>query len=199
MGAALESNSTMFESRAAQLEREIDALRAKLVGKDGIIREFGMTQVRTAPYCPQSNGMIERWHETLKTIATRPRSQQSFDEAIRVVAEFVEHDNKVRLQCAIGLSRLQTGASGARWPSSSSAIASPRPPAPAANNTDEPLAPRMRHALRDATDRLIQPQCTCCRRGRRRRPWLATRQRLGPRPRGGARQCGLSLLPEAKE
>lgn len=66
------------------------------------IREAGMTHVRTAPYYPQSNGKIERWHKTLKTTTIRPKSPESLDEAIRVVREFVEHYNTVRLHSALG-------------------------------------------------------------------------------------------------
>ena len=36
------------------------------------IRISGMTHVRTAPYYPQSNGKIERWHKTIKSDALRP-------------------------------------------------------------------------------------------------------------------------------
>jgi putative transposase len=66
------------------------------------IREAGMTHVRTSPYYPQSNGKIERWHKTLKTTTIRPKSPETMDEAIRVVREFVEHYNNVRLHSALG-------------------------------------------------------------------------------------------------
>ena len=36
------------------------------------IRFSGMTHVRTSPYYPQSNGKIERWHESLKASAFGP-------------------------------------------------------------------------------------------------------------------------------
>ena len=61
-----------------------------------------MTHVRTAPYYPQSNGKIERWHKTLKTTTIRPKAPQTLQEAIRVVANFVEHYNNVRLHSALG-------------------------------------------------------------------------------------------------
>jgi putative transposase len=31
-----------------------------------------MTHVRTSPYYPQSNGKLERWHQTLKVTTIRP-------------------------------------------------------------------------------------------------------------------------------
>jgi putative transposase len=64
------------------------------------IRLAGMTHVRTAPYYPQSNGKIERWHKTLKTTTIRPKSPSTLEEARALVAEFVEHYNNVRLHSA---------------------------------------------------------------------------------------------------
>ena len=61
-----------------------------------------MDHVRTSPYYPQSNGTIERWHTTLKHDVIRVRSPESIDHARRLVAEFVEHYNSVRLHSAIG-------------------------------------------------------------------------------------------------
>ena len=66
------------------------------------IRISGMTHVRTAPYYPQSNGKIERWHKTLKETTIRPKALGSLEEARRVVSSFVEHYNTVRLHSAIG-------------------------------------------------------------------------------------------------
>lgn len=66
------------------------------------IRIAGMTHVRTAPYYPQSNGKLERYHKTLKTEVIRPKAPGSLEEARRVVGEFVEHYNNVRLHSAIG-------------------------------------------------------------------------------------------------
>ena len=66
------------------------------------IRLAGMTHVRTSPYYPQSNGKIERWHQTLKKTTIRPRTPSSLDEARRLVGDFVTHYNEVRLHSAIG-------------------------------------------------------------------------------------------------
>lgn len=66
------------------------------------IRLAGMDHVRTSPYYPQSNGKIERWHKTLKHDVIRVRPPESIDHARRLVAEFVEHYNGVRLHSAIG-------------------------------------------------------------------------------------------------
>ena len=66
------------------------------------IREAGMTHVRTAPYYPESNGKIERFNKTLKVTTIRPKAPASLNEAIRVVADFVDHYNNVRLHSAIG-------------------------------------------------------------------------------------------------
>src|SRR5207249_7384849 len=66
------------------------------------IRVAGMTHVRTSPYYPQSNGKIERWHKTLKGDCIRVLVPLSLEDARRLVADFVEHYNNVRLHSAIG-------------------------------------------------------------------------------------------------
>lgn len=66
------------------------------------IRLAGMTHVRTAPYYPQSNGKIEAWNKTAKVSAIRPKQPGSLAEARKIVGEFVEHYNNVRLHSAIG-------------------------------------------------------------------------------------------------
>ena len=66
------------------------------------IRLSGMTHVKTSPYYPQSNGKIERWHQSLKTECIRPGTPLSLDDARRLVARYVEHYNTVRLHSAIG-------------------------------------------------------------------------------------------------
>jgi transposase InsO family protein len=66
------------------------------------IRVGGRTHVRTSPYYPQGNGKIERWHRTLKGDGIRPETPLSLDDARRMVACYVEHDNTVRLHSALG-------------------------------------------------------------------------------------------------
>lgn len=66
------------------------------------IRISGMTHVRTSPYYPQSNGKIERWHKTLKHTVIRPQAPSSLEEAKRMVGQFVDYYNNVRLHSAIG-------------------------------------------------------------------------------------------------
>ena len=66
------------------------------------IRQAGMQHVRTSPYYPQSNGKIERWHQSLKSECLRPGTPLSLEEARRIVAAFVEHYNTERLHSAIG-------------------------------------------------------------------------------------------------
>lgn len=66
------------------------------------IRISGMTHVRTSPYYPQSNGKIERWHQSLKQECIRPKTPLSFEEARAVVNGFVEYYNNERLHSAIG-------------------------------------------------------------------------------------------------
>jgi putative transposase len=66
------------------------------------IRISGMTHVRTSPYYPQSNGKIERWHKSLKAECIRPGTPLSLEDARRLIGQYVDHFNTVRLHSAIG-------------------------------------------------------------------------------------------------
>ena len=66
------------------------------------IRISGMTHVKTSPYYPQSNGKIERWHQTIKRECIRPGTPLTLDDARRLVAVYVEHYNNHRLHSSIG-------------------------------------------------------------------------------------------------
>ena len=66
------------------------------------IRLCGMTHVKTSPYYPQSNGKIERWHQTIKGECIRRQTPLSLEDAIRIVTKYVAHYNTVRLNSAIG-------------------------------------------------------------------------------------------------
>lgn len=52
------------------------------------IRITGMTHVRTAPYYPQSNGKIERWHQSLKSECIRPGTPLTPADARRLIQQF---------------------------------------------------------------------------------------------------------------
>jgi putative transposase len=65
------------------------------------IRICGMTHVRTSPHYPQSNGKMERWYKTLKGECIRVKTPLTLEDALRIVTDFVEHYNKVRLHSAI--------------------------------------------------------------------------------------------------
>lgn len=66
------------------------------------IRVTGMSHVRTSPYYPQSNGKIERWHQTMKDAVIRKKVPLSLQEAIDQLGIFVDHYNNERLHSAIG-------------------------------------------------------------------------------------------------
>jgi putative transposase len=66
------------------------------------IRIQGLTHVRTAPYYPQSNGKLERWHGSVKRECIRPSCPQTVEEARRKVEAYVSHYNHTRLHSAIG-------------------------------------------------------------------------------------------------
>jgi len=76
----------------------------QFIAKDfkDFIRISGMTHVRTSPYYPQSNGKLERWHQTLKVTTIRPGAPASLEEARRLVEGFVDYYNHHRLHSAIG-------------------------------------------------------------------------------------------------
>src|SRR6185437_17180596 len=58
----------------------------QLIARDfkEFIRVAGMTHVRTSPYYPQSNGKLERYHQTLKVTTIRPKAPSTLEEARRV-------------------------------------------------------------------------------------------------------------------
>jgi len=66
------------------------------------IRISGMTHVRTSPYYPQSNGKLERWHKSLKSECIRPGTPLTPEDARRLIQQYVERYNTVRLHSAIG-------------------------------------------------------------------------------------------------
>jgi transposase InsO family protein len=66
------------------------------------IRLCGMTHVRTSPYYPQSNGKLERWHQSLKRECLRPGTPLNREDARRLIQRYVVHYNTVRLHSAIG-------------------------------------------------------------------------------------------------
>jgi transposase InsO family protein len=66
------------------------------------IRIAGMTHVRTSPYYPQSNGKIERWHKSLKSECIRPGTPLTPEDGRRLIQQYVDHYNTVRLHSAIG-------------------------------------------------------------------------------------------------
>ena len=66
------------------------------------IRISGMTHVRTSPNYPQSNGKLQRWHKSLKSECIRPGTPLSLEDAERLIQQYVDRYNYVRLQRAIG-------------------------------------------------------------------------------------------------
>ncbi len=61
-----------------------------------------MTHVRSSPYYPQSNGKIERWYKSLKAECLRPGTPLSPKDARRLIQQYVDHYNAVRLHSAVG-------------------------------------------------------------------------------------------------
>lgn len=78
------------------------------------IRISGMTHVRTAPYYPQSNGKIERWHKSIKSECIRPGVPLSPEDAERLIAQYIGVYNEQRLHSAIGYITPQAALEGRR-------------------------------------------------------------------------------------
>ena len=66
------------------------------------IRISGMTHVRTSPNYPQPNGKLERWHKSLKSEYIRPGTPLSLEDAKRLIQQYVDRYNYLRLYNAIG-------------------------------------------------------------------------------------------------
>ncbi len=77
---------------------------AQFVGKNfsEFISQNELRHVTTSPYYPQSNGKLERFHKTIKTECIRPNCPISYDDAIRLIGEYIEEYNNIRLHSAIG-------------------------------------------------------------------------------------------------
>ena len=75
----------------------------RFISKDfkEFIRFSGFTHVRTAPYHPQSNGKIERFHKTIKIEEIRKNGYLSLEDAKQYIAQFIEYYNAKRLHSAI--------------------------------------------------------------------------------------------------
>lgn len=66
------------------------------------IKLCGMTHVLTSPFYPQSNGKLERFHQSYKKECVRPKTLLSLDDAKRETEKYVNYYNNERLHGAIG-------------------------------------------------------------------------------------------------
>lgn len=92
------------EAHPAAKPRVISDRGPQFVAKDfrEFIRLWQASHVLCSPHYPQSNGKLERYHRTLKEQAIRPKTPLNLSDAKRIVGEFIEHYNSVRLHSAIG-------------------------------------------------------------------------------------------------
>lgn len=65
------------------------------------LRQSGCAHSRARVRHPQSNGKIERWHQTIKSECTRRKALANLEEARQVVAAYVKDYNQIRLHSAI--------------------------------------------------------------------------------------------------
>lgn len=104
-----EQDAEMVVQRALEKYPEV---RPRLITDNGtqytahefkrFIKRTGLTHVRTAPYYPQSNGKIERFHYTLKSQCVQRSSFISLDDAQKVTERYIDYYNCQRLHSAIG-------------------------------------------------------------------------------------------------
>ena len=66
-----------------------------------LLNHHKMSHVFTSPYYPQSNGKLERWHQSIKSEAIRLKSPLSKEDAMKVVEDYVTFYNNERLHSAI--------------------------------------------------------------------------------------------------
>lgn len=76
--------SSEVEVVLERAKARVPAARPRIISDNGpqflardfkeFIRPSGMTHVRTSPYYPQSSGKMERWNQTLKVTAIRPKA-----------------------------------------------------------------------------------------------------------------------------
>ena len=112
-----------WEIRESMTEEEVEIIiqrgrekypdvRPRIISDNGpqfIAKEFksfismcGMTHVRTSPFYPQSNGKLERFHQSYKQECVRSKTPLSIEDARRETEKYVNHYNNERLHGAIG-------------------------------------------------------------------------------------------------
>ena len=78
-------------------------------GKQFVCREYrellaqhGFIYSNTSPYYPQSNGKLEKFHDSLKNELLGGREMTSFEYAEHLIDRLIDYYNNVRLHSAIG-------------------------------------------------------------------------------------------------
>ena len=67
-----------------------------------LLAQYGFIYSNTSPYYPQSNGKLEKFHDSLKNELLGGRELTSFEYAECLIDRLIDHYNKVRLHSAIG-------------------------------------------------------------------------------------------------
>lgn len=67
-----------------------------------LLAQHGFIYSNTSPYYPQSNGKLEKFHDSLKNELLGGKELTSFEYAERVIDRLVDYYNNVRLHSAIG-------------------------------------------------------------------------------------------------
>ena len=76
---------------------------SKYVSRDftEFLRMAGLQHTRTSIHYPQSNGKIERFHESLNYESVRKRSLVDLEDARRQIADYIDYYNTKRLHSSL--------------------------------------------------------------------------------------------------
>ena len=76
---------------------------AQFSGKEfkTMLDQHGFTHVMTSAYYPQSNGKIERFHQSFKNECYRKKVPLDKEQAMKIIAEYVRYYNEERLHSAL--------------------------------------------------------------------------------------------------
>ena len=93
----------VLEQHPNQKPRIISDNGPQFIARDfkEFIRVAGITNVRTSPHYPQSNGKLDSWHGSLKSECVRPAGLNSLCEAAKRITTYVEYYNNRRLHSAL--------------------------------------------------------------------------------------------------
>jgi putative transposase len=67
-----------------------------------VVNQFNLQQEYITPYCPEQNGMIERWFRSLKEECVWLNKFEDRDHAFSVLADWIDRYHTKRPHSALG-------------------------------------------------------------------------------------------------